>query len=149
MVGAYCKNRQESKKKKKKAGNCQQPYSHDSWRLGGAQSQVPVAPLALVISLHSRDQLLTAPETSVSTKHLASFSANFCTCCSCFPASLRFICRRKNWPGIFCFPQMCRMPDMALSSHSQEALKSQKDVKIRTPFLHEMMTSCLTLGFNL
>ena len=90
-----------------------------------------------------RDQLLTAPESSVSTKHLASVSANFCICCSRFPASLRFLCRRKNWPGIFCFPPMCRMPDMALSSHSQEALKSQKDIKIRTPFFHEMMTSCL------
>ena len=99
-----------------------QPHSHDSWRIEG----VFMAIHSLRFSGSSgsghlfvlRDQLLIAPKTSVATKLLASFSANFCICGSCFLVSLRFICKRKNWLGIFCYPLVYKNPGMVLSCHS-------------------------------
>lgn len=91
VVGGYCKSRQESKKKKKKKRQGNISSNHVAMTPGELKgcswlyrvSQALVAPLALVISLSLRDQLLIAPKTSVSTKLLASFP-NFCICGSCF-----------------------------------------------------------------
>lgn len=115
-------DRKVSFKKKRRGAISNQLRSPASWRTEGVLVAVTVSgPSGSTGSHHLSvlgDQLLTAPKRSVSTKLLASFSANFCICGSCFLVSLRFTCKRKNWPGIFCYPLVCKNLGVVLSCHS-------------------------------
>lgn len=89
-------------------------------------------------------QLLIALDASVSsTKHLASFSVNLYTRCSCSPVSLRFIRKREDRCRYFVLQRSIWLLLRAEFSRSWEALDSQTHRKNGAQFSHEMMTYCL------